>query len=166
MRDRAPTHEEEALLPPRAVFDHVAHAAHRIEDLLPLYAGQLGGRPIYSGPNRRLGYHGMVLEYEKGGKIELLEPLPGSAFFDSFFARHGEGGLHHLTFRVPCLHDAIARARAVELQVVGLDDADPHWRQAFVHPRSAHGALIQFVEAPDWYPLHDTPTHTHLNIDV
>jgi methylmalonyl-CoA/ethylmalonyl-CoA epimerase len=137
----------------QAVFDHAAHASHRIRDLLPLYAGQLGGTPLYGGPNVRVGYRGVVLEFAGGGKVELLEPLPGSTFFDSFFARQPLGGLHHLTFRVADLVDAVERARAAEFEIVGVNADDPSWREAFVHPRAAHGVLVQFVQSPPGHPV-------------
>jgi methylmalonyl-CoA/ethylmalonyl-CoA epimerase len=136
----------------QAYFDHAAHAAARIRDLLPLYAGQLGGEFLYGGDNARVGYKGVVLGFAGGGKVELLEPLPGSAFFDSFFARNPIGGLHHLTFRVADVHDALERARAAGFTMVGANNDDPDWMEAFVHPRSGHGVLVQFVQAPADFP--------------
>jgi methylmalonyl-CoA/ethylmalonyl-CoA epimerase len=141
-----------------AVFDHAAHAAPTIRDLLPLYADQLGGRFAYGGDNARVGYKGVVLEYAGGGKIELLEPLPGSSFFDSFFARHPHGGLHHLTFRVADLADAAERARRGGFELIGENHDEPSWREVFVHPRAAHGVLVQFVQAPADFPRRDTGT--------
>jgi methylmalonyl-CoA/ethylmalonyl-CoA epimerase len=140
----------------RAYFDHAAHAAHRIRDLLPLYGGQLGGEFLYGGDNERVGYKGVVLGFARGGKVELLEPLPGSSFFDSFFARNPLGGLHHLTFRVSDIRDAIARAQAAGFDMVGANFDHPDWMEAFVHPRSGHGALVQFVQAPAEYPRRDS----------
>jgi methylmalonyl-CoA/ethylmalonyl-CoA epimerase len=139
----------------QATFDHAAHASHRIRDLLPLYAHQLGGRLLYGGDNARVGFRGVVLGYAGGGKIELLEPLDGSTFFDSFFARQPAGGLHHLTFRVADLRRAVGRAREGGFEIVGVNEDDPRWREAFVHPRAGHGVLIQFVESPPDHPVHD-----------
>jgi methylmalonyl-CoA/ethylmalonyl-CoA epimerase len=135
-----------------AVFDHAAHAAPRVADLLAIYRDQLGGELLYGGDNTRVGYRGVVLGFRRGGKVELLEPLPGSTFLDSFFARHPHGGLHHLTFRVGDLAEAIDRARAAGFDVIGENHDDPSWREAFLHPRSAGGALIQFVQAPADHP--------------
>ncbi|MFL5843543.1 MAG: VOC family protein [Solirubrobacteraceae bacterium] len=140
----------------RAVFDHAAHASHRIRDMLALYRDQLGGEFLYGGPNRRVGYRGVVLGYAGGGKIELLEPLPGSTFLDSFFARNPLGGLHHLTFRVADLADAAERARAGGFALLGENHDDPNWREVFVHPRAGHGVLVQFVQAPADFPRRDT----------
>lgn len=139
-----------------AVFDHAAHASRRIRDLLPLYQDQLGGNFLYGGDNVRVGYRGLVLGFTGGGKVELLEPLQGSSFFDSFFARQPLGGLHHLTFRVHDLSEAAARARSAGFQLIGENHDDPNWREVFVHPRAAHGVLIQFVQSPPEFPLRDT----------
>ncbi|MHB1468606.1 MAG: VOC family protein [Solirubrobacteraceae bacterium] len=95
-----------------ARFDHVAHAAPRISDLLPLYRDVLGGRFSSGAPNEQLGYRTLHLTYANGSKIELMEPLPGSAFLRSFFERNPLGGLHHITFRVPSLDEALAGGRA------------------------------------------------------
>jgi methylmalonyl-CoA/ethylmalonyl-CoA epimerase len=84
-------------LPIAAVFDHTAVAAPRIRDLLPIYLDLLGGTFVQGGDNPRVGYRALQLEYQSGGRIELMEPLLGSSFFDSFFARKGSG-LHHITF--------------------------------------------------------------------
>jgi methylmalonyl-CoA/ethylmalonyl-CoA epimerase len=139
-----------------AVFDHAAHAAPAIRDLLPLYVDQLGGEFLYGGDNTRVGYRGVVLGFAGGGKVELLEPLPGSRFFDSFFGRHPLGGLHHLTFRVADLAEAVTRARAAGFAPMAENHDDPNWREAFLHPRVAHGVLIQFVQSPPDYPRRDT----------
>jgi len=136
-----------------AYFDHAAHAAPSARDLLPLYQDILGGRFVYGGANPRVGYRAFVLEYAGGGKIELMEPLPGSSFLDSFFARNPRGGLHHLTFKVRDLRQTMARARDAGYALIGAYLDDEHWREVFVHPRSGNGALIQFVEPdPFGYP--------------
>lgn len=136
----------------RAVFDHAAHATTSIRDVLPLYLDQLGGEFLYGGDNARVGYRGIVLGYEGGGKIELLEPLPGSSFLDSFFARSPIGGLHHLTFRVADLAEACTRARVAGFTLIGENHADPNWREVFIHPRAAQGVLVQFVQSPPGWP--------------
>jgi methylmalonyl-CoA/ethylmalonyl-CoA epimerase len=138
------------------VFDHAAHAAPSIRELLPLYEEQLGGRFLYGGDNTRVGYRGVVLGYEGGGKVELLEPLPRSSFFDSFFARSPLGGLHHLTFRVADLAESAAHARAAGFILIGENHDDPNWTEVFVHPRAAHGVLIQLVQSPPDYPRRHT----------
>ena len=127
---------------PQAHFDHAAHAAPRIRDLLPLYVEQLGGVFLYGGDNVRVGYKGVVLGFAHGGKVELLEPLAGSAFFDSFFARNPLGGLHHLTFRVSDIRHALRRAQEGGFTMVGANYDDPDWMEAFVRWTGFDGELV------------------------
>ena len=137
-----------------AKFDHVAHAGPSIRALLPLYAGQLGGRLLYGGANERVGYRGVMLGFADGSQLELLDPLPGSTFLDSFLARNAAGGLHHVTFRVPELGAAVDGCERAGFEIVGVFREDPDWQEAFVHPRSGHGALIQLLQAPAGVPAH------------
>jgi methylmalonyl-CoA/ethylmalonyl-CoA epimerase len=129
-----------------AVFDHACVAAPRIRDLLPLYHDILAGRCIGGWDVPRVGFRALQLEYGDGSRFELMEPLRGSTFLDSFFARGG--GLHHVTFKVA---DVLRAARAVEAsgyRITGLHLDDPDWREVFVHPRSAQGVLVQLAEVP------------------
>jgi methylmalonyl-CoA/ethylmalonyl-CoA epimerase len=139
-------HPLAAALPLGAVFDHVAMAARRIRDLLPLYQDVLGGQFYLGGDNVAVGYRGIQLRFADGGKIELLEPLAGSAFLDSFFRRSPLGGLHHVTFTVPSLASALAVLRESGFSVHGESRADPTWQEVFIHPRQAHGALVQLAQ--------------------
>ncbi|HEY4280190.1 MAG TPA: VOC family protein [Conexibacter sp.] len=129
-----------------ATFDHAAHAVPCIDDALGLYAGMLGGRPVDDGVNARVGYRGVQLAFAGGERFELIEPLPGSRFLDSFFARHPRGGLHHVTFLVADVRAAIERAGEAGFDVVGVHLDDPARKEAFLHPRGAFGALVQLVE--------------------
>lgn len=129
-----------------AHFDHAAVAAPRIRDLLPLYADILGGRIINGGDNTRVGYRALQLAYADGSKIELMEPLAGSTFFDAFFASRG-AGLHHVTFKVGDLDGALDRLRATGIPLTGLYRDDPLWQEVFIHPRDASGVLVQIAQA-------------------
>jgi methylmalonyl-CoA/ethylmalonyl-CoA epimerase len=133
-----------------AVFDHAAVAAPRIRDLLPLYAGILGGRLHDGGDNQRVGYRALQLAYPDETRIELMEPLAGSTFFDRFFQRGG--GLHHVTFKVADIELAIARLREARIPMIGAYLDDPQWREVFVHPRDASGVLVQFAQPAPGFP--------------
>jgi methylmalonyl-CoA/ethylmalonyl-CoA epimerase len=128
-------------------FDHTAVAAPRIRDLLPIYLDLLGGLHLGGGDNVANGYRTLQLKYRNGSKIELMEPLAGSSFFDTFFElTRGRGGVHHLNFHVSDIHAAVARltGRGYRLHALNLDD--PRWRDVFLHPKEAHGVLIQLAQ--------------------
>ena len=125
-------------------FDHTALAVHKIESALPLYRDLLGG--VASGYERisQRGFAWLTLRYPNGSQIELLEPT-GPGFVRDFLAKRGEG-LHHMTFVVRDLRQAVERARAAGLRVVDEDYADPRWREAFISPRSAFGTIVQLAQ--------------------
>ncbi len=133
-----------------ARLDHVAVAARRIRDLLPLYHQMLSARFINGGDNVRVGYRALQLEYSDGSKIELMEPLEGSTFFDRFFARGG--GLHHVTFKVDDIHAAVEAARDLGFEPTGLYIDDPDWQEVFLHPKQANGVLVQLAQPAPGYP--------------
>lgn len=131
-----------------AVFDHAAHAAHRIRDLLLLYRDLLGGRFLNGGDNARTGYRVVQLGFRDGTKVELMEPLAGS----SFLASRPQGGVHHLTFKVTDIRAALRRVEDLGLAATGVNFDNPDWQELFVHPRRAFGALIQLAQPGpnDW----------------
>jgi methylmalonyl-CoA/ethylmalonyl-CoA epimerase len=142
-----------------ATFDHVAMAVPRIVDALPLYRDLLGGAFFTGGDNQRLGYRGVQLTYP-GGKVEILEPLTGSSFLDTFFATRPVGGLHHVTFLVPDLRSAIAATESGGWTVHGERTEDARWQEVFVHPKQANGLLLQLAQTgpgygPDPWTLED-----------
>jgi methylmalonyl-CoA/ethylmalonyl-CoA epimerase len=143
-----------------AIFDHAAMAAQRIRDLLPLYRDLLGGEFHLGGDNPRVGYRAVQLRYRDGGKVELMEPLAGSTFFDSFFRRHPHGGLHHVTFKVPSMALALAELRDRGFAVHAESHADPSWHEVFLHPRDAAGTLVQIAQPG---PGHGPVTHFGLD---
>jgi methylmalonyl-CoA/ethylmalonyl-CoA epimerase len=139
-----------------ATFDHAAMAAQRIRDLLPIYRDLLGGEFHLGGDNVRGGYRALQLRYRDGGKIEVMEPLVGSQFFDSFFERNPRGGLHHVTFKVTSMPQALAALRDRGFTVHGESDADPTWHEVFIHPRDAFGTLVQIAQpGPGHGPVTD-----------
>jgi methylmalonyl-CoA/ethylmalonyl-CoA epimerase len=114
---------------------------------------------VQGGDNVRVGYRALQLSYRDGTRFELMEPTRGSTFLDSFFTRGG--GLHHVTFKVVDLQAAVRAAEAAGLTVVGLYADDPHWKEAFLHPRSASGVLVQLAEATPGFP----PATPHVTLE-
>ena len=78
---------------------------------------------------------------------EALEPRgDDDGFLHRFLAQRGPG-VHHVTFKVPSTRAACDRALAAGLAPVGLDDSDPRWIEAFLHPKESLGIVVQFAEA-------------------
>lgn len=125
-------------------LDHIAIAVPRMAQALPFLVGVLGGRPRLGRPAGAFAWG--VWEFAGGGHLEVLEPLGQDGFLHRFLAQRGPG-LHHVTFKVPSLDAACARAEAQGYKIVGRDDSDPAWREAFLHPKQAQGIVVQLAEA-------------------
>lgn len=136
--------------PVPARFDHVALAVPRIVDALPVYRDLLGGRFYTGGDNPRLGYRGVQLAFT-GGKVEILEPLVGSDFLDSFLRTRPLGGLHHVTYIVEDLRSAVPEIERAGFAVHGEFTEDARWQEVFVHPKHANGVLLQFAQTGPGY---------------
>jgi methylmalonyl-CoA/ethylmalonyl-CoA epimerase len=126
-------------------FDHIAIAARRMTDGPPVLVGELGGRPTGDG-GPSAAYTWGQWRFAGGGRLELLEPLGADSFLHRFLAGHGPG-VHHVTFVVPALQAACDRAVAEGYRIVGFNDSDPSWAEAFLHPKEALGIVVQIVES-------------------
>lgn len=126
------------------MFDHTSIAVESIADALPLFRDLLGGQ--FVGGDDDGEFRWVQLEYPNGSKIELIDPNPGDNFLRRFLDRSGPG-MHHVTFKVHDIAAAIEAARAAGFEVVGERETFG-WKEAFIHPRSANGVLVQLAEAP------------------
>jgi methylmalonyl-CoA/ethylmalonyl-CoA epimerase len=126
-------------------FDHIAIAARRMADAPAVLVGALGGAPTGDGGPSG-AYTWGQWGFAGGGRLEILEPLGDDGFLHRFLATRGPG-IHHVTFRVPHLGEVCERAAAHGFRIVGHDDSDPGWAEAFLHPKEALGIVVQLVES-------------------
>ncbi len=128
-----------------AVLDHLAIGTPTLTDGWDLFGGVLGGTWAYGGDSP--GYWWGQLSFAAGPKIELLSPTggPDAAFLERFLATHGAGP-HHFNFIVPDIERTLADIRACGLEPIGVNLDNPYWKEAFLHPRSAHGIVIQVAQ--------------------
>ncbi len=126
-------------------LDHVAIGLPRAEIAKPLLEDVLGGAP--AGGHAGVPFGFTQWEFAGGGRIEVIYPMgPPDGFLHRFLERGGPR-IHHLTFNVPSLDAICARAASLGYTVVGRDRSDPHWQEAFLHPRQAQGIVVQMVES-------------------
>jgi methylmalonyl-CoA/ethylmalonyl-CoA epimerase len=128
-------------------IDHVGLATADLQTLADLYTSVLGFR---AGERETLPEQGVdVLWLHAGGgaNVELLAPLEADSPVGRFLEKHG-AGMHHLALRVPDVAQALQRCRQAGLELI---DQAPRRGSggtlvAFVHPKSAHGVLIELVQ--------------------
>ena len=128
-----------------AVLDHVAIGTRTLSDGWQLFGRLLGGRWAYGGDSP--GYWWGQLKFADGPKIELLTPTGGrdSAFLERFLASRGAGP-HHLNFIVPDIDEALERVRGIGIEPVQVNLDNPNWKEAFLHPKTAYGIVVQIAQ--------------------
>jgi methylmalonyl-CoA/ethylmalonyl-CoA epimerase len=133
------------LLPmPPIRLDHIAIALPRIADAPSVLVAVLGGVPERIRPSGVFRWASWT--YAGGGRIEILEPTGADGFVHRFLAAHGPG-VHHVTFKVPDLDAVCRRAQDHGYGIVGRDESDPSWKEAFFHSKQALGIVVQLAEA-------------------
>jgi catechol 2,3-dioxygenase-like lactoylglutathione lyase family enzyme len=136
-------------------LDHVAVATREVSEVLRFLVGELGGTVL--GGGQQPGFRPMQVrlgDAEHGMTVELLEPWEPAAndFLARFLDRHGDGP-HHLTVKVDDLDAALDAVRATGRDPVGVNRANPWWREAFILPRDAFGTVVQLAATSLAYPV-------------
>ena len=124
------------------VLDHLAVGTPALADGWELFGGVLGGTWAYGGDSP--GFWWGQLDFAEGPKIELMRPTggPDAAFLERFLAARGAGP-HHFNFLVSDIGATLAAVRALGIEPVGVNLDSSYWQEAFLHPRDAHGIVIQ-----------------------
>lgn len=135
-------------------FDHVAFAVRDLVATADFFQA-LGGAFIGGGDNRRMGFRWFQYMLPGDTKVEAISPVSDDCFLHPFLDERGDG-IHHLTFRVRDLVEAATAAREHGMQVLGEWTAARTWKECFIHPRSAHGTVVQLAQWVD----KDTPPPT------
>ncbi len=85
-----------------------------------------------------------------GFAIEMIEDLPGEkTFVGRFIDKHGEG-MHHLSIEVDHLKPLTDAMKRDGVRIVDEQTFPDGSATAFISPRSAFGALIQFWQVPNF----------------
>jgi len=154
-----------------AQVDHVAVAVRSVAAAVPLFVDALGGEFLFAGENSSQGFRWAQFRFPNGGKIELVTPVAGNGFVQRFLDRRGEG-VHHVTLKVPDIFRSIEHLRAQGVELMRVSTDHPSWKEAFIHPKDGHGALIQIAQsaftdeesARHHLTDHDTTDHRHLRL--
>ena len=130
-------------------IDHIGIAVNDIDEALKVYRDALGLEVTHVAdePEQRV----KVAFLPRGGsEIELLEPYPGEGPVRKFMDKRGEG-IHHVCLEVDDIEAALARLAAAGVQLI---DERPRLNSrgqkiAFIHPKGAHGVLIELYQYID-----------------
>ncbi len=127
-------------------LDHVAVAVRDPEPATELWGRLLGGRFV-QGQADWHGFGFIQFEYPNGSRLEVISPgSDRDGFVLKFLERHGEG-LHHVTFLTDDIRAEAGRLAEAGYRIVDEDYSWTHWQEAFLHPRTAHGVLVQLAQS-------------------
>lgn len=129
-------------------IDHIGIVVRDIQEALQVYESALGLPldEVVEVPDQ----HVRVAFLPVGDtNVELVQPTSGDTGTARFLEKRGEG-VHHICLEVDDIVTALDRLKD---QGVPLIDEVPrrgaHGLVAFIHPKGAHGVLIELVEHSD-----------------
>ena len=130
---------------PSILLDHIAIALPRIADAPSILVAVLGGVAERIQPSGVFRWASWI--YTGGGRIEIL-------------GAHGRGRLSSTAScrpTAPVFITSPSRCRTSTRSaggrqrhgygIVGRDESDPSWKEAFLHPKQALGIVVQLAEA-------------------
>lgn len=128
---------------------HIAIAVHDLDAALAFYRDGLG---LEMTERREVPEEGVEIAFLPAGEgeIELLQPLSDEGGIARFLEKRGEG-LHHVCLAVADVQAAMEQLRAAGAQLLSEEPrVNVHGaRYVFVHPKSAHGVLLELYEAAE-----------------
>jgi len=127
--------------------DHIAIAVKNLEEAVMNYQKilKVDHLEIEDVPNEKVKVAMLIL---KDTRIELMEPTSPDSPISKFLQERGEG-IHHIAITADDIEKDIARASANGMKMLGgLRTGSYGRRITFIHPKSLHGVLTEFCEAP------------------
>ena len=127
-------------------IDHIGIAVESLDEALEFYRDAVGleSKGLVTVPQEKVRV-AMLPAGEP--RIELLEATSDDSPIARFLAKRGEG-LHHIAMKVADLDAAVKRLQAAGSRLVTeqIQTGAEGYRYIFVHPKSAHGVLLELIE--------------------
>jgi methylmalonyl-CoA/ethylmalonyl-CoA epimerase len=127
--------------------DHVAIAVNSVSEALKNYEKilKIDKIDIEDVPTERVKVAILRLE---DTRIELMEPTADDSPIKKFLTDRGEG-IHHIAITADDIENDVERAIARGTRMIGNIRTGSYGRKiTFIHPKSMHGVLTEFCQAP------------------
>jgi methylmalonyl-CoA epimerase len=132
-------------------IDHIAVVVRDLDAALRVYHEVLGLplERVEEVPAEKVRVAFLPLP-EGDSEVELVQPTADDTGIARYLAKRGEG-MHHICFEVDDIEAAMSELSAAGLQVL---EEKPRLgsqgqKYVFVHPKTAHGVLIELYQRPD-----------------
>ena len=127
--------------------DHIAIAVNNVDEALKNYQKILNVNHLEIETVLHEKVKVAMLELEDT-RIELMEPTAPDSPISKFLAERGEG-IHHIAITADDIEKDVARAKSQGMRMLGEIRSGSYGRKiTFIHPKSLHGVLTEFCEAP------------------
>lgn len=127
--------------------DHVAIAVNSVSEAIKNYENvlKIDKIDIEDVPTERVKVAILRLE---DTRIELMEPTADDSPIKKFLTERGEG-IHHIAITADNIESDVERAIAGGTRMIGNIRTGSYGRKiTFIHPKSMHGVLTEFCQAP------------------
>jgi methylmalonyl-CoA/ethylmalonyl-CoA epimerase len=127
-------------------IDHIGIAVKNIDEALKLYSEALGLQLTQTDIEE--GQKSIVAFLPAGqSEVELIEPIGDDGPVARFLEKRGEG-IHHICFEVDDILETLDQLKRSGVQLI---DEHPYLgtggkKIAFIHPKGAHGVLIELYQ--------------------
>lgn len=126
-------------------INHIAIVVEDIERALDVYRDAIG-LPLEHIAEEPAEQVRVAFLPTTNGAIELIQPTTSDSGVAKFLAKRGEG-LHHICLEVDSIDATMQAMEARGLQVLGEPRANQRGdKYVFLHPKSAHGVLLELYE--------------------
>ena len=127
--------------------EHIGIAVKSLETAIPLYETLLG---THCYKKEEVASEKVATAFFQKGetKIELLESLDPQGVIARYIDKKGEG-IHHIAFEVEDIHKEMERLKAEGFTLL-MDEPKAGADNkliCFVHPKSAHGVLVELCQS-------------------
>jgi methylmalonyl-CoA/ethylmalonyl-CoA epimerase len=135
-----------------ARVDHIALAVRDYDSAARFFCEILGAIPGSCAEVKDRKYFWRNFVLGDLTRLEILSPTGEGSFLDGFLNKRA-GGFHHITLETPDLEAMIRVLEENGIPYFGRNEYPGGvWKEIFIHPKDAFGALIQIAEfrPNDW----------------
>ena len=134
-------------------IDHVSIAVRDYEKACEFFQTVFGVVPGARGPIGPDDFNWQIFSLGDLTRLEVVAKNEGGGgdFLENFLAKRA-GGVHHITLETPDIQGVKEHLDQHGVPYFGYSEAWEVWKELFIHPKDAYGALIQVAEfEPDDY---------------